>query len=235
MQSLYQLAVITLLATACFATSANAQDGKTELLTPQNSQLLLIDFQPQMLFGVRSHEPQMVVNNVTGLAKAASAFKIPTVLTTVETKSFSGPMFAELTKVFPDHVPVERTSMNTWDSDEVKKQLKANGRKKLIIAGLWTEVCVTMPTLQAMQAGYEVYVVVDASGGTSVEAHQMAVERMVQAGAVPVTWQQVMLEWQRDWSNKQTYAEVTKLITEHSGAYGQGIRYATDMVHGKHE
>jgi len=224
---------------ACFSmlhgTFAAAEEGKHELLTSENSQLLLIDYQPQMLFGVKSHEPQMVVNNVTGLAKAAKVFNVPTILTTVETEGFSGPMFSQISNAHPDKKPVERSSMNTWDSDEVKKLIKDNGQKKLIIAGLWTEVCVTMPTLEAISDGFEVYVVTDASGGTTKEAHDMAVMRMVQAGAVPVTWQQVMLEWQRDWNNKETYNGVTEVIKEHSGAYGQGIRYATDMVHGKKE
>ncbi|MEM7600169.1 MAG: hydrolase [Verrucomicrobiota bacterium] len=194
----------------------------------------MIDFQPQMLFGVESHPRQTIINNSEALAKAARVFEVPTILTTVETEDFSGPKFAELTRVFPDHELIERSSMNTWDSEEVKAELnrQKESRGKLILAGLWTEVCISMPSLEAMAEGWEVYVVTDACGGTSKEAHDMTIQRVVQAGAVPVTWQQVMLEWQRDWSRKDTYKAVNEIIVEHSGAYGQGIRYAVDMVHG---
>lgn len=232
MKRTYCTILMLAFAVVATTTSPSFAQGKNELLTPENSQLVLIDYQPQMIFGVKSHDAQTVINNVTGLAKSAKVFEVPTFLTTVETKSFSGPMISELQKVFPKQSPIERSSMNTWDSKEIKAKLKATGRKKLILAGLWTEVCVTMPTLEAMAEGYEVYIVTDACGGTTKEAHDMAVKRMVQAGAIPVTWQQVMLEWQRDWNRKKTYAAVTKVITEHSGAYGQGIRYASDMVHG---
>lgn len=213
-------------------TTRRASDGTwhTTLLTPKNSILVMIDFQPQMAFGVQSHDRQTVKNNVVGLAKAAKVFSVPTLLTTVETESFSGPMWPELLAVFPGQKTIERSSMNTWDSQEIKDALKTSGRNKLILAGLWTEVCITMPALEALREGYEVYVVTDACGGTSQEAHNMAIQRVVQAGAVPVTWQQVMLEWQRDWHNKDTYVPVTNVIREHSGAYGMGINYVIDMV-----
>ncbi|MBY0113228.1 MAG: hydrolase [Phycisphaerales bacterium] len=200
------------------------------LLTPKNAALVLIDFQPQMAFGVQSHDRQTIKNNAVALAKAAKVFGVPTILTTVETDSFSGPMWPEILAVFPGQKTIERSSMNTWDSQEVKNELKAAGRPKLILAGLWTEVCISMPSLEALREGYEVYVVTDACGGTSKEAHDMAIQRVVQAGAVPVTWQQVMLEWQRDWHNKETYGPVTGVIREHSGAYGMGINYVIDMV-----
>jgi len=207
--------------------------GKFELLTPQNSSLLLIDHQPQMLFGVQSHDRQAIRNNVAALAKAAKTFQVPTVLTTVASKSFSGPLIPEVREVFPDARIYDRTSMNTWDDKGVVDALGKTGRKKLVIAALWTEVCLSMPTLEAMGQGYEVYIVTDASGGTSQEAHDMAVERMVQAGAVPVTWQQVMLEWQRDWARQGTYEAVTGIAREHSGAYGAGIDYAHTMFGAK--
>ena len=218
------------------STPAASANGHRELLTPQNSQLLLIDFQPQMLFGVHSHDRQAVRNNVTALAKAAAVWDIPAVLTTVAAETFSGPMLPEVVGVFPDNPIYDRTSMNTWDDARVVEELaegKAAGRKKLVIAALWTEVCLTMPTLEALGEGYDVYVVTDASGGTSVEAHEMAVERMIQAGAVPVTWQQVMLEWQRDWAREETYTPVTDIAKEHSGAYGVGINYAYSMFGAK--
>lgn len=205
---------------------------KLEVLTPQNSQLIIIDHQPQMAFGVQSIDRQTLKNNVVGLAKAAKVFGIPTTITTVETESFSGPTYPELLDVFPGHQLLERTSMNSWDDQKVRDALKANGRRKVIVAGLWTEVCNTTFALCAMLEGdYEIYMVSDASGGTSKEAHDMSMLRMVQAGVVPVTWQQVLLEWQRDWAHRDTYDAVMKIVREHSGAYGMGVDYAYTMVH----
>jgi len=205
---------------------------KLEVLTPHNSQLIIIDHQPQMAFGVQSIDRQTLKNNVVGLAKAARVFGIPTTITTVETQSFSGNTYPELLDVFPGQQILERTSMNSWDDQKVRDALAANGRKKVIVAGLWTEVCNTTFALCAMLEGdYEIYMVSDASGGTTREAHDMAMLRMVQAGSVPVTWQQVLLEWQRDWANRDTYDAVMKIVTEHSGAYGMGVDYAYTMVH----
>lgn len=205
--------------------------GKLELLTPQNCALVLIDHQPQMTFGVANIDRQLLKNNVIGLAKAAQAFKVPTVLTSVETESFSGNIWPELLAVLPNNKIFERTSMNTWDDEGVKAELKKFGRKKLVLAALWTEVCLNFPALEAMADGYEVYFVEDASGGTSVAAHNMSVQRMIQAGAVPITWQQFLLEMQRDWARKETYAATTGIVVEHSGAYGSGIDYAITHVH----
>jgi len=205
---------------------------KLEVLTPRNAQLIIIDHQPQMAFGVQSIDRQTLKNNVVGLAKAAKAFGIPTIITTVETDSFSGKTYPEILDVFPDAPILERTSMNSWDDQKVRDALAANGRKKIIVAGLWTEVCNTTFALSAMLEGdYEIYMVADASGGTSKDAHDFAMQRMVQAGVVPVTWQQVLLEWQRDWKNRDTYDAVMKIVTEHSGAYGMGVDYAYTMVH----
>lgn len=203
-----------------------------EVLTPQNSQLIFIDQQPQMAFGVQSMDRQALKNNTVGLAKAAKIFKIPTTITTVESQSFSGYTYPELLDVFPNQKVLERTSMNSWDDQKVRDALKANGRKKVVVSGLWTEVCNTTFALCAMlEGGYEIYMVADASGGTSKEAHDYAMQRMIQAGVVPVTWQQVLLEWQRDWARKETYDAVTGLVKEHSGAYGMGVDYAYTMVH----
>ncbi|HIH2750741.1 TPA: hydrolase, partial [Burkholderia lata] len=205
---------------------------KLEVLTPQNSQLIFIDQQPQMAFGVQSIDRQTLKNNVVGLAKAAKAFNIPTTITTVETESFSGHTYPELLDVFPNQPLLERTSMNSWDDQKVRDALAANGRKKVIVSGLWTEVCNTTFALCAMLEGeYEIYMVADASGGTSKDAHDFAMQRMVQAGAVPVTWQQVVLEWQRDWARRDTYEAVMAVVREHSGAYGMGVDYAYTMVH----
>ncbi|KVG87986.1 hydrolase [Burkholderia ubonensis] len=204
---------------------------KLEVLTPQNSQLIFIDQQPQMAFGVQSIDRQALKNNVVGLAKAAKAFDIPTIITTVETESFSGFTYPELLDVFPNQPLLERTSMNSWDDQKVRDALAANGRKKVVVAGLWTEVCNTTFALCAMLEGdYEIYMVADASGGTSKDAHDFAMQRMVQAGVVPVTWQQVMLEWQRDWARRDTYDAVMAIAKEHSGAYGMGVDYAYTMV-----
>jgi nicotinamidase-related amidase len=206
--------------------------NKLELLTPQNCQMIFIDHQPQMAFGVQSIDRQTLKNNVVGLAKAAKIFNIPTIITTVETQSFSGHTYPELLDVFPNAPLLERTSMNSWDDRKVRDALARNDRKKIVVSGLWTEVCNCTFALSAMLEGdYEIYMVADASGGTSLEAHNYAMDRMVQAGVVPMTWQQVLLEWQRDWAKKETYNETIALVQKHSGAYGMGVDYAYTMVH----
>lgn len=207
-------------------------DPKLEVLTPSNCQIIFIDQQPQMAFGVQSMDRQALKNNTVGLAKAAKVFGIPTTVTTVETESFSGFTYPELLDVFPDQPLLERTSMNSWDDQKVRDALAANKRNKVVVSGLWTEVCNTTFALSAMHdAGYEIYMVADASGGTSKEAHDYAMQRMVQAGVVPMTWQQVLLEWQRDWAHRDTYDAVMAIVREHSGAYGMGVDYAYTMVH----
>ena len=203
-----------------------------EVLTPENSQLIFIDHQPQMAFGVQSMDRQTLKNNVVALAKSAKVFGIPTIVTTVETDSFSGHTYPELLAVFPDAPILERTSMNSWDDQKVRDALARNGRRKVVVSGLWTEVCNCAFALSAMHdADYEMYMVADASGGTTKEAHDYAMQRMVQAGVVPVTWQQVLLEWQRDWARRDTYDAVIDIVKEHSGAYGMGVDYAYTMVH----
>ena len=203
-----------------------------EVLTPQNCQIIFIDQQPQMAFGVQSIDRQTLKNNVVGLAKAAKVFNVPTTITTVETDSFSGHTYPELLSVFPTHKLLERTSMNSWDDQNVRDALAANKRKKIVVSGLWTEVCnLTFALCAIKDADYEIYMVADASGGTSVDAHKYAMDRMVQAGVVPVTWQQVLLEWQRDWAKRDTYDAVMDIVREHSGAYGMGVDYCYTMVH----
>jgi nicotinamidase-related amidase len=215
-------------------TSASAQKatGKPSprLLTPQNSAIILIDHQPQMAFAVQSIDRTLLTNNVTGLAKTAKVFNIPTVLTTVAEKSFSGPLFPEITQVFPNVKPIDRTTMNSWEDANFVNAVKQTGRKKLVIAALWTEVCLVMPVLSAIDEGYEVYIVTDASGGVTKEAHDMAVQRMVMAGAIPMTWLQVLLEYQRDWARQATYAAVNTVVQQHGGAYGTGINYARAVI-----
>jgi len=205
--------------------------SKFQLLDKDNSALIFIDHQPQMAFGVANIDRQQLKNNVVGLAKAGKIFNVPTLFTSVETESFSGYIWPELLAVHPEITPIERTSMNSWEDAAFVKAVEATGRKKLVISALWTEVCLTFPALMALEAGDEVYVVTDTSGGTSVDAHERSIDRMVQAGAVPVTWQQVLLEYQRDWARKDTYDAVMALVREHSGAYGMGVDYAYTMVH----
>ncbi|WP_090120304.1 hydrolase [Kosakonia arachidis] len=206
--------------------------SKLEVLTPANCQLIFIDHQPQMAFGVQSIDRQVLKNNTVALAKAAKVFNIPTIITTVETESFSGNTYPELLDVFPEKDILERTSMNSWDDQKVRDALAANGKRKVVVSGLWTEVCNNSFSLCAMLEGdYEIYMVADASGGTSKEAHDYAMQRMIQAGVIPVTWQQVMLEWQRDWAHRETYDAVMDIVKDHSGAYGMGVDYAYTMVH----
>jgi nicotinamidase-related amidase len=211
-------------------------DPKLDLLTPANCQVIFIDQQPQMAFGVQSMDRQTLKNNVVGLAKAAKLFAIPTTITTVETLGFSGHTYPELLAVFPELPLLERTSMNSWDDQKVRDALARNNRKKVVVSGLWTEVCNNSFALSAMLGrGYEIYMVEDASGGTSKAAHDYAMLRMIQAGVVPATWQQVILEWQRDWARKETYDGIMAIVKEHSGAYGMGVDYAYTMVHGAPE
>ena len=202
------------------------------LLTPQNCAVILIDFQPQMIFGVANIERQTMLNNVLVLAKAAKTFNVPVVLTAVETKGFSGNTWPALLDLFPELEPVERSSMNSWDSKNFVAAVKKTGRKNLVMAALWTEACLTFPALDALAEGYNVFAVEDACGGTSRAAHDAAMRRIEQAGAVPVTALQVLLELQRDWARKEHYDEVLAIVKEHSGAYGQGVEYAYTMVHG---
>src|ERR1700761_9094297 len=204
---------------------------KLEVLTPQNCQLIIIDQQPQMAFGVQSIDRQALKNNVVALAKAAKVFKIPTTITTVESESFSGFTYPEVLDVFPGQKLLERTSMNSWDDQKVRDALAANGRNKIVVSGLWTEVCNNTFALSAMlEGGYEIYMVADASGGTSKEAHDYAMQRMIQAGVGPMNWPPGMVEWQRDWARKKTYDAVMAIVREHSGAYGMGVDYAYTMV-----
>ena len=203
------------------------------LLTPRNSMLLLIDHQPQMAFASHSIDVQLLINNVTGLAKSAKIFDVPVVLTTVASKTFSGPLFATVQEVFPDRDPIDRTTMNSWEDPKLVEAVKKTDRKKLVMAALWTEVCLATAAISALDDGFEVYIVTDASAGVTLEAHQMAIERMIQAGAVPVTWLQVLLEWQRDWARQDTYNAVMSVAKEHAGGYGLGINYAKTML-GEH-
>lgn len=201
------------------------------LITAENSAVVFIDHQPQMLFGVANIERQQLINNVTLLAKAAKEFGVPAILTAVETESFSGYIWPQLMNVFPGQQPIERTSMNAWDDAAFRKAVEATGKKNILIAGLWTEVCVTWPALNMIDAGYNIYIVEDACGATSQHAHDAAIRRSVQAGAVPMTTVATVLEFQRDWANRDHYDALMTIFREHGGAYGSGIEYAYSMVH----
>ncbi len=203
-----------------------------DLITPENSVFLFVDHQPQMFFGVGSGDRQSIVNGTVALAKTAKAFNVPTVLTTVAAQSFSGNLLPSLREVFPDADIIDRTTMNAWEDENLVNAIKATGRRKIVISGLWTEVCLVLPVLSALAQGYEIFVVADASGGVTAEAHEHALLRMVNAGAVPVTWLQVLLELQRDWARGETYVAVTDIVKAHGGAYGLGLSYAGDFLGG---
>jgi nicotinamidase-related amidase len=214
--------------TPALAQTARPVPAKS-MLTPENHTLILIDHQSQMAFATKSIDITTLRNNVTGLAKAAKSFKVPTILTTVAEKTFSGPLFPELAAVFPGQKAIDRTTMNTWEDQRITDRVNQIGRKKIVIAALWTEVCGVGPALSAIDQGYQVYFITDASGGVSDEAHERAVQRMIQAGAVPMTWLQYLLELQRDWARTETYPSTTGVAKAHGGGYGLGIIYAKEM------
>jgi len=201
------------------------------LLTKENCAVVFIDHQPQMTFGVSNIDRQLLVNNVVMLAKGAKEYGVPVILTAVETESFSGYIWPELMDIFPGLQPIERSSMNSWNDEKFKAAVRATGKQNIVIAGLWTEVCVAWPTLNLLHEGYNVYVVEDACGATSHIAHDAAMRRVVQAGAVPMTSVATVLEFQRDWANKEHYDAVLQIFRQHGGAYGDGIDYAYTMVH----
>src|SRR5712672_4857261 len=203
--------------------------GLDALLTPENCVLLLVDHQPFQLANVHSHEPTMVINNVAGLAKTAKAYGIPTILTTVNEER-GGVIFKEIQEVFPDQKPINRTFINSWEDRRVVEAVKKTGRKKLVIAALWSEMCLAMPAIQAMGEGYDVYVVTDASGGVTPEAHDMAIRRVVAAGAQPITWLGMAGELQRDWARTEKLGEVAQLFIDHAGATGSVFLWETQLL-----
>ena len=212
--------------------ASRVQRSEKGLLTPDNCVVALIDLQPQMLFGVQNFDRQAVVNNNVMLAKASRVFDIPIVISTVETKAFSGNLWPQVRAVYPEHKLIERSSMNSWDDENFVAAVKATGRKKIVLAGLWTETCVALATVQALFDGFEVFIVEDCCGDISQLSHDNAMRRVVQAGAKPVTALSVMLEWQRDWGLRDTYDAVMDIVKTHCGAYGMGVEYAYTMVHG---
>jgi nicotinamidase-related amidase len=207
----------------------NPKAGLDALLTPDNCALILIDHQAFQFAGLRSHDSQTIINNVVGLAKAAKAFGVPTLFSTV-LEDRGGFLLKPLQDVFPDQKPLDRTWINAWEDPQVVDWVKKTGRRKIVIAALWTEICLAMPAIQAAGEGYEVYVVTDASGGVSVEAHEMAIQRMVQAGAVPITWMILGAELQRDWARTATVDAVARMLVEHAGVVGTSFTWEQQLL-----
>lgn len=204
----------------------NSKQGLKALLRPEDSVVVLIDHQPYQFANLHSHEPTMIINNVIGLAKAAKAFKVPTILSTVMEER-GGYLIKGLLDVFPEQKPIDRTTINTWEDRRVVQAVEKTGRKQLILAALYTEICLAMPAIHALEEGYDVFIVTDASGGVSAEAHDMAVRRMVAAGCVPITWMAVASEWQRDWAREATAPGLANVVVEHGG--GGGVAYNWEM------
>jgi nicotinamidase-related amidase len=207
---------------------AQPTPGKT-LLSPTDHTLIMIDHQSQMAFATKSIDVALLRNNAALVAKSAREFKVPTILTTVAEKSFSGPIFEEIRSVFPKDEVIDRTTMNTWEDARIAKRVNEIGKGRVVLAGLWTSVCIVGPALSALDQGFEVYVIADACGDVSDEAHERAMERMVQAGARPMTSVQYLLELQRDWARSETYVQTTSTAAAHGGGYGLGIIYAKTM------
>src|SRR6266699_602100 len=203
--------------------------GLDALLTPENCVLLLIDHKPSQLANVNSHDPTLVINNVTALAKTAKAFGVPTILTTIASKR-GGEIFKQIQAVFPDQQPIDRSFINSWEDRRVVEAVKNTGRKKLVIAALWSEMCLAQPAIHAMGDGYDVYVVTDASGGVTPEAHDMAIRRLVAAGAQPITWLGLAGELQRDWARTEHLGEVAQLFVDHAGASGSVFMWEMQLL-----
>jgi nicotinamidase-related amidase len=208
---------------------ASTKVGLNALLTPENCVLLLIDHQPFQLANVNSHEPTMVINNVTALARTAKVYGIPTVLTTVNEER-GGAIFKQVQAVFPDQKPIDRTFINSWEDRQVVEAVKRTGRKKVVMAALWTEMCLAMPAIHAMGDGYDVYVVTDASGGVSAEAHDMGIRRVEAAGAQPITWLGMAGELQRDWARTERLGEVAQIMIDHAGATGSALLWEMQLL-----
>jgi nicotinamidase-related amidase len=205
------------------------KNGLKALLTPDNCALILIDHQPFQFAGLRSHDTQTVINNVVGLAKSAKVFGVPTLLTTV-VQDRGGNLLKQLQDLFPEQKPIDRTFINTWEDERVVDWVKKTGKKKIVMAALWTEICLAMPTIQALGEGYEVYIVTDASGGVSLEAHEMAVQRMIQAGAVPITWTVFASELQRDWARTATVPPLAQMLIDHMGNVGTSLLWEWQLL-----
>ena len=208
----------------------NPANAAKQVLNPANHTLILIDHEGQMAFAVESQPVEELRNNVGLLAGTSKLFNIPTIVTTVGERTFSGPVFPEIREYYPNEKEyIDRSTMNSWEDTNFVKAVEKIGKKRLVIAGLWTEVCTTLAALSALEDGYEVYVISDASGAVSQEAHDMAMTRMIQAGVIPMTSMQYLLENYRDWARSEDYLAVNALAKRYGGAYGLGIDYIKTM------
>ena len=212
--------------------SLRAQKPSTELLNPTNHALVLIDYESQMAFALNNIAVDALRNNTAIVAGASKIFNVPTIVTTVAEKSFSGPVFPEVAEFYPAKTSgyIDRSTMNTWEDVNAYKAITGKNKKKIVLAGLWTSVCIVGPALSAKAEGYDVYVITDASGDVSKEAHEMAINRLIQQGIKPITSMQYLLELQRDWARSETYKAVTDLVKKYGGAYGIGIQYAQEIL-----
>ena len=212
-------------------TAPDLKDSElTSLIAKEDAVLLLVDHQPQMVFGARSAtDPQALINNVVALAKLGKLFEIPTILTSIAAETFGGHLAHQLTDVLPDHDVIDRSFINAWQDGRIRDAVEATGRRKLIIAGLWTEVCLTLPAHSAKEQGYDVYAVVDASAGSSQAAHDAAIQRLIMNGVTPVSTAQLLSEFQRDWAREDTYGPVNEIVRDHMGAWGQGVDFVAQF------
>ena len=208
---------------------SNPKAGRGALLTPENCVLILIDHQPFQFAGLRSHDTQTIINNVVGLAKSAKIFNVPTLLTTVVEKQ-GGHLLKQLQDVFPEQKPIDRTFINTWEDERVVDWVKKTQRKKVVMAALWTEICLAFPVIDALGEGFEVYFVTDASGGVSIEAHEVAIQRMIQGGGVPLTWTVFATELQRDWARQATAPAYAQMLVEHMGNVGTSFTWEQQLL-----
>jgi nicotinamidase-related amidase len=222
--------ITAVIAVMAISFTTYAQKPSPELLTPTNHALVLIDHESQMGFAVKNIDINELRNNTAIVAGASKIFNVATVVTTVAEKSFSGPVFPEVSEFYPASVYIDRTTMNTWEDVNAYKAITGKNKKKLVLAGLWTGVCIVGPALSAKADGYDVYVITDASGDVSKEAHEMAINRMIQVGVKPITSIQYILELQRDWARTETYKPLTDLVKKYGGAYGIGIQYGHIML-----
>jgi nicotinamidase-related amidase len=213
-------------------TSKPVRVGLDAMLTPDNCALMLIDHQPFQVSGVKNIDAALMINHVVMLAKAAKAFNVPTLLTTV-LKDRGGNLIKPLQDVFPEQTPIDRTTINTWEDESCVRWVESTGRRKIVIAALWTEICLAFPVIHALGEGYEVYFVTDASGGTSVEAHEMGIQRMIQAGAIPLTAGVFMAELQRDWAREETAGKVAEIMLEHGGASATNLAWELQLLAGR--
>jgi nicotinamidase-related amidase len=205
--------------------------GSETLLIPDQCALLIVDFQAGLAFSVESFAIQSLLNNAVALTRTAVAFNVPVIASTSASRVYSGPMIPALQEALPSVTPIERKNMNVWEDDAARRSVIETGRKRLLVAGLLTEACVSFPVLSALKEGFEVFVVADACGGLSPAGHDFALRRMEAAGAQVTSWIQVLLEFQRDWTRHETYESARSIVVANGGGYGIGLAYARQMIH----